>query len=261
VCWNKRLSAEYGFHRQFVKEKRRPGSYLRGASKFVIETPQPRPGCPGSAPTIASRLTWFASHDSCAGAEFARKAGTNSSGSDAADDRPRSRPQIRMVYPGRSAPLLSDLASLLLLLTIEAERPPLGNGKSAGSAFLHAKHGLGNCSGAGAELRTATQGRSGNCGGSANSGPREKDNRKGNVEGNRRRLRRAACRGEFPAKVRARVPESSDETSGKSSPPFPVLARAAGAGAEFWRCSARSSAVKVSSAMRSSATRSRSSKA
>ena len=30
--------------------------------------------------TTANRLTWFASHDSCAGTAFARKAGTNSSG-------------------------------------------------------------------------------------------------------------------------------------------------------------------------------------
>jgi len=30
--------------------------------------------------TTASRLTWSASHDSCTGTAFARKAGTNSSG-------------------------------------------------------------------------------------------------------------------------------------------------------------------------------------
>src|SRR5260221_7910497 len=46
------------------------------------------------------------------------------------------------------APLfLGSLRLDILLLTIEAERPPLGNGKAAGSAFLHAEHGLGNRSG------------------------------------------------------------------------------------------------------------------
>src|SRR5260370_10424661 len=53
------------------------------------------------------------------------------------------------LLPGLTLRLLLFVILLLrvLLLTIEAESSPLGNGESAGSAFLHPEHGLWDCSG------------------------------------------------------------------------------------------------------------------
>ena len=71
-----RLSAEYGFHRPFVKENGTPrcmGGYRSLSSKRFIEISRRRPGCPDIKTTIANRLTWFASHDSRAGADVSKE--------------------------------------------------------------------------------------------------------------------------------------------------------------------------------------------
>src|SRR5260370_8841002 len=133
------------------------------------------------------------------------------------------------LLPGLTLRLLlfEILLFRILLLTIEAESSPLGNGESAGSAFLHPEHGLWDCSG----RRLQAYGRGGgfwrrNYGwlGGKDCGLSElwfgklwfgklwlgglwlsglwfkagvRGDVQGNVEGNRRSLWRAACPGRF----------------------------------------------------------------
>src|SRR5208282_4855510 len=164
-----------------ICQGKRQSAVLEWLSKLGYRKTTIATRMPNIRTTIANRLMWFPSQDSCGGAEFARKSGTNSSGVG------------RGV--GRSALLPLALLLAILLLTIEAVRSPPGNGESAGSAFLHEEHGLGDCSG----CWRRNYGRLGrkDCG---LGELRVERNVKGNVNGNRGRLRRAACRGEFGRK-------------------------------------------------------------
>ncbi len=76
------------FHRQFVKENRQSRVHGWLSQLVYRKTSYRSPSyrntttatrIPKIKTEIASRLTWFASHDSCTGTAFARKAGTNSS--------------------------------------------------------------------------------------------------------------------------------------------------------------------------------------
>src|SRR5208337_1467446 len=83
VGWNKGSSAEYGSTGN-LSRKTAPAS-----ARVVIETRYLNTTTATRMPRIrtitVNRLTWFASHESDTGAAFARKAGTNSSATGAAE--------------------------------------------------------------------------------------------------------------------------------------------------------------------------------
>src|SRR5208282_3893822 len=144
-----------------ICQGKRQSAVLEWLSKLGYRKTTIATRMPNIRTTIANRLMWFPSQDSCGGAEFARKSGTNSSGVGAAesaaesDEAPCSRSRCF------SLSFFSQSRQCVL-------PPETGNPQEA--HFCTRSMASGTAAGAGDEITGDSAGRTV---GSANSGLRE----------------------------------------------------------------------------------------